>query len=474
MTRIIQAARLAICAAFALAVVSGRAHAQATQQAEEQSVQKAQEQRRETGAQKQARQAESQARLKSAAEGEDVTYDQILADPDNIDLNFKWARQQVRDGEIKGASSTLERILLIKPSLARARLLYAVVLYRLDNLDEASRQLDTLESVAIADEIRKEAKQYRTLIAGRKRSTHVNALLGFGWGYDTNRNAAPSTGKALFAGSPIQLTANSLRRDDTSITLLGSLGLTHDLGTQAGHSLFGNFTYYQGEQTLMKTLNIKAYSFRAGGVIKHWYANLTPTLIFDHVQLAQTTFLRTRGGELRADHKLSRRSDVYVQAGYQYQQYSRTALVPTAEERNGNQWDFGAGYGYWLTPNQRLVPSYNYQIKNAVRLYNAYTRNALGLEHTWLLGKGTFLLSSVTANFDRYVKEDAILAPWDRQDDTYRLRATYGAPLSLVWKPLKDFLGTLTYEYYHALSNLPNYSYDNTKIMGMLTYSWGY
>ena len=47
-------------------------------------------------------------------------------------------RAQIRRGDVRGAGATLERILLMRPDLPRIRLLYAIVLYRLDNLDEAA------------------------------------------------------------------------------------------------------------------------------------------------------------------------------------------------------------------------------------------------------------------------------------------------------------------------------------------------
>ena len=76
-----------------------------------------------------------------ARAGEDVTFEQVLADPDNIDLNFRYAETQIRKGDVRGASATLERILLIEPDLPRVRLLYAIVQFRLENLAEAEREL---------------------------------------------------------------------------------------------------------------------------------------------------------------------------------------------------------------------------------------------------------------------------------------------------------------------------------------------
>jgi Flp pilus assembly protein TadD len=84
------------------------------------------------------REAEDQRLLRPERE---VTYEDVLANPDNIDLNFAYAQVQIARGDLKNAAATLERILLIEQDLPRVRLLYAIVLFRLDNLDEAEREL---------------------------------------------------------------------------------------------------------------------------------------------------------------------------------------------------------------------------------------------------------------------------------------------------------------------------------------------
>ena len=81
-----------------------------------------------------------------------VTYEDVLKDPNNIALNVRYAQDQIARGEVLGAAATLERILLMNPKLPDVRLLYAVVLYRLDSLDEAQRELDTLRNVTLPPE----------------------------------------------------------------------------------------------------------------------------------------------------------------------------------------------------------------------------------------------------------------------------------------------------------------------------------
>ncbi len=88
---------------------------------------------REAAAEADAKEAAAAARARRALEPHDaVTLADVFANPDNLDLNFRYAKAQIARGDLLGAAATLERILLINPDLTRARLLYGIVLFRLD------------------------------------------------------------------------------------------------------------------------------------------------------------------------------------------------------------------------------------------------------------------------------------------------------------------------------------------------------
>ncbi|MEQ1917886.1 MAG: hypothetical protein ABL955_01695, partial [Elusimicrobiota bacterium] len=148
-----------------------------------------------------------------AAVAEEIPVESILAAPGDLDLNERFAREQINRGDLRGAATTLERILILAPGRDRTRLLYAAVLYRLDALQDAERELRiVLARLAPADVI-EEAGAYLKLVEGRRRKTHFDARVSVGAGYDDNRNSAADSGQNLFFGIPVLLTDASLRRD---------------------------------------------------------------------------------------------------------------------------------------------------------------------------------------------------------------------------------------------------------------------
>jgi len=107
--------------------------------------------------------------LLSTDDGGDITYADILANPDDIVLNFRWAKAQLARGDVRGASATLERILVLDPDLAPVRLYYAIVLYRLDSLDEARSQFDRLLQMDISPDVEANIRQYVSAIERRRK-----------------------------------------------------------------------------------------------------------------------------------------------------------------------------------------------------------------------------------------------------------------------------------------------------------------
>ena len=69
---------------------------------------------RETISAEQAQRATELARdLQATGEFEPVTFAEVLRDPDNVELSFRYARTQVRSDDLHGAVTTLECILFV-------------------------------------------------------------------------------------------------------------------------------------------------------------------------------------------------------------------------------------------------------------------------------------------------------------------------------------------------------------------------
>ncbi|MBI4678652.1 MAG: tetratricopeptide repeat protein [Elusimicrobia bacterium] len=410
-------------------------------------------------------------RREAAQAGPEVTYEQVMADPDNIELNYRYALSRVGRGDLRAAASTLERILMVKKDLPKVKLLYAVILYRLDNLEESERLLAELKKEEMPASLRAELNDYISQIRSRRRRARLSFLVGSGLDYDENRNAAPATGRRLFLDTPIALFTGT-RQSDIAAVMMANIDADYDLGFQAGHKVFAGLSYYRSEQADMSNLNLQVYGADVGFKLKGRWGELTPSFGVTHLLLAQTTYMRGHEAKARFERKFSKTVSSYFDMGYGHQEYNRTQVVPTGPQRSGDKFNIGAGLNVGLSPAHRLSLGFDHSRSATQVPFNSFNREAMTLSHTWLLGKGMFMLGSAAWSFDFYDRAEVILSRNARRDETIRGRATFGLPMSLFWKPMSGFTWTASYEYFRSLANIESYGYTNNKISTMFTYKW--
>ena len=407
-----------------------------------------------------------------------VTYQDILQDPDNVDLNIRYAKEQIARDEYQEAAATLERILLIRPNLADVRILYAAVLYRSSNWDGALKEIGILRGMTLTSKIKAEADYYERNIKLKKKRTHFDLRESVGWGYDTNRNAAPHSKAQLVDNKWTENPASDARRADTNFLNVTDLNVTHDLGFKEGHSVFGSFTYYLQEQTNVHSLDLGSFQYEVGGTYKNKYVNFTPSFVASNIYLSSQSFLRTQGGNFFFDHDFTSKLNGFFNVRAERQDYMNISENDTATERKGPEFDYAWGASYWLLPTMKWTSSLGYGDKYAKEDYNAFNRFSINNTHTWFLKKQQFLINTFNYYADDYEGPELAVAGRDRHDNIIRYRVTYGAPLTtlligkLLPKPFKDILFTGTYEYYHALSNITNYTYGNNKFQCLLSKRW--
>ncbi len=409
----------------------------------------------------------------ASAGSETISFEAVLAAPGDLDLNERFARQQIVSGDLRGAVTTLERILILAPERDRTRLLYAAVLYRLDALQDSERELRQVLARQASGAVHDEAAAYLKLIESRRRKTHFDARVSLGFGYDDNRNSAPDGDRNLFLGVPVVLNPNSRRQDDTNVTFAGGLGVTREFGGARPQKAMLNFGYYRGEQTRINTLDLQAYAVSGGFGLRWRGWELAPAAGFDHVLLSQATFLRNAWQGARLSRLVRPRVQAYADFRHDGQSFENTRQVTTGDDRTGGQWDYAVGASWVATPRDRLGIALGHRRKYAKAVAFAYRRESLTLDYVRLLGRGSFLAAGFTAQFDRYDRPDVTISSQGRQDDAVIGSLLLGTPLKNFWAPLEGFTGTVGVERFQQTSNLLNYDYSNNRLSAMVSYKWG-
>ena len=301
---------------------------------------------------------------------------------------------------MRGAGATLERVLLIRPDLAVIRVLFAIVLFRLDNLDEAERELLALQELDLEPALRSQIGQYLDQIASRRKKTIFTFAMNFATQYDWNRNASPKSEIRLAADLPTRTTGSSARQDDVSMNALAQLSFEHDLGLQKQHKMLGGLVFYQGEQVQQDDLDLGAITADFGYELDFAPATVTPRILYERVDLSREKYLTSVGATLDWVYALSNTWSVFGTGTIKYQSYNNITSSLTATERSGRDYEVEIGTSQILTPHQRLRFTYTLTRNIAARSYNSYEGQEVGMTHTMLFGGGDFLLTSFTVNHD--------------------------------------------------------------------------
>jgi len=165
------------------------------------------------------------------AQTEEEIFEEVFNNPQSLELNFKLARLQLKNGNYKGAAASLERILVRLPNESTAQLLLARVNIQLNNPTEAKRLYE--EIIANVNAPKENILQARRELglAIEEIEDALWSLSGFvsvGWGKKNNARAASVNNEVLFFDNIFE---NSID-DQPEYFRQGTIGLNliRDLG----------------------------------------------------------------------------------------------------------------------------------------------------------------------------------------------------------------------------------------------------
>jgi hypothetical protein len=409
---------------------------------------------------------------------ENVTYDQVLAEPDNLELGYLYALTQIRRDDLLGASATLDRLILLAPGEPNIRALRAIVLYRLDNLREASQEFEDLLALDLDPALRANIERYADELGRRNQQTRMSLLTSFGYQYDTNRAGAPDSGRLRTFLGTFDVAKDGRKEDDHSLTGLARFTIEHDLDTQERHSLFGSVSLYTADQFQLDDYDTYDISAQVGGHFEFGEIFLTPVLAYDHVILGGESYIDNYATSLRADYRLSDPVNLWARGDLAYVDYRNTEQYPAGELQSGTDAAITLGTDLYIGTTHRLTLSASYGGYNSDQDWESYDGPAVGLNHTWLLGEGAFLMTDLAGEYQDYDIADPFTGATERHDWIYRARATLGVPVKTLfmaeeWPEYLDGLTMTIYgEYYRADSNITNYDYDNVRAGATLSKRW--
>ncbi len=409
----------------------------------------------------------------------DAAFQETLRDPGNLDALFRFAGLALETGDLEGAISALERMLILNPDQPRVRLELGVLYFRLGSYTAARTYFETvLASPSLPPEQKARAEEFLAEAKKRLSPSYFAGEAFLGFRYQSNANLGPANANVLLFGAPANLNQSATGTPDWGIVTTLQAMHRYDLGTQDRAALETQFAGYANRQFQLGTTNVSQVQLTTGPrfqVFAGTFEDMTvkPFLNVGYVWLYDTPYYGAWGGGVEGTAQLTGKLRNVSTFSTQQQSHPNTWYLPANNQYNGTAYIGTTTFEYAINPalalfgtgmgsrfQASLTPAQGYMLWSlgggmAFRfpdpLFNSLQAWSIGVVYTqqWW-------------NYD---------AP-DPTVDPTTIRTQLDSIVSITLSVPFDDRTTmrLSAGRFARGSNLPNYAFDNTTTM--LGVSW--
>ena len=389
-----------------------------------------------------------------------ITYMQILQDPNNLDLNLKYAQQQGKVGNFKQTISTLERLNMLYPDNVEIKLYLLSVLVQVDSPEKANTIIEDMklrrdlsaEDLETLQEIEEELRDREPGL------WNLTADIGFGLTFSDNVNSVSKTRLKYDANSIAEFT--SPKHDRTEVASIG-IAATRPIGEES--SLLLNFAHTTSNQYQEADDDFQSYGLTIGLDTILGNQSLSPYVIMSKTDAQHDadsfSLMLGIGGFFTVGERHS------FSYGYSYSDSKANvnASDATADETNSIGHGYTFGYDLILTPIISSSLSLGYSDSDAkVDAGNDYETYEFGLGLNFAF-PWAYIAWSASTSFNDYKAADTTV-------DSSKLRSDYATTTDLmvtkaigdifpIIDPNRTLFINLSYEKTFSEANIMNYDY---------------
>ena len=315
----------------------------------------------------------------------DEAFQETLNKPEDLDVLFRYAGLATRVGDLEGAVSALERMLLINPDLPRVRLELGVLYFRLGSYEAARTYLETaLKSPSLPPDVKTKAQEYLAQAVSQSSPSSFSGELFAGWRYQSNANLGPSTSSVLLFGQPANLNQAATGQPDWGFVTSLQVRHRYDFGRQDRSALETQLTAYANTQFQQWQANVILLDLTSGPrfqVFADKFEDFTlkPFITGGYVWVANSPYYGSWGGGLESSVLLADRLRNNSVAVFRRQNNQDTSYLPTNSQYRGNAMSASTAFQYELAPTIMLFAT------GSVQRFDA---DLTAAQSYWLYGVG--------------------------------------------------------------------------------------
>jgi hypothetical protein len=408
----------------------------------------------------------------------DRLFEQMLREPANLDIMFRYAQRAVENGNYDAAIGTLSRMLLFNPDLPRVRMELGALYFQLGSYEAARTYLtQALAATDMPQDVRERATAYLAEIDRRTARSVLTGSLTVGARWQQNANSGPGGTQVRALGQDATLSNEFLRQSDWNVFGLASFQHVYNPKVISGDVLESTAVLYGTRQHELRTLDVALMEVTTGprfemGDSGPGIATLRPYLIANVVGLGDARYYHTFGmgagvTQQFGDYVLG---EVLLEARDKH--FRNSADRPFATDQDGLE-------------NSAFVST---RIRTSADTLTSVGVGVSGLNAREAFQSNLQLIAAASVTYFFDPEFWVVTQPWSVNFAVARLNTTYDEPDPSVdpnttredneWRfsllgtvPITDSFSVITQaQRFLVDSNLPNFKYNNWALTGGI--SW--
>ncbi len=297
----------------------------------------------------------------------DAAFQDMLQKPSDLDTLFKFATIASKTGDLEGAISALERMLLVDPDLPRVRLELGVLYYRLGSFEVARSYFEvTLKSASLTPDVKARAEQFLAESDKRLTRSRFTGEIFAGMRYQSNANLGPPTSSVRLFGQTANLNQTALGTADWGAVTSGFLRHIYDLGQNNPAQLETQLSGYLNRQFQIQAANVSILDLTSGPRFKAFNGifedvTLKPFGTVGYIWVNDVPYYGSFGSGLEVGTLLSDKLRNTTNVVWRRQMYQNTWYIPTNNQFTGVEYSANSTFQYALNEAVMLYANGNLQ-----------------------------------------------------------------------------------------------------------------
>ena len=393
----------------------------------------------------------------------EITFEQILQDPNNLELNLQYAKEQEALGNYKPVIATLERLSDIYSDNLDLKLYLLSISLKIDSKERTKDIIDQIKrSPVLTNAIRQRLDEIvKTLEAQDKQQKNewVQFIdIGYNSTLDNNVNTKSDSNTLYISDSLSNYAADTIDDDDFQ-----NIGIKYGAYKQLSNTSNINFNVGKGftRQNRDKNKENDAHSLFINynkqinkNYISTFYSLNENNNLHESDYVVHSFILENRYG-------FRPNQNIVLSGNYNLTDYRTDSVFTAAEDKNNEAHGLAVGYEYFINQNNNIKLKYGFNDYNAKLDSYGYDNEYRRINYFTRIKNINFNLSQ-TINYNTYDKADTFVKSDTIRDDeikTNSISLSGSLDQLLRLEFLKNIFYSVSYSDIKSKSNILNYDY---------------